>query len=441
MANGLMGLSDLLGQSSNATAGGLMSGAGIFSNPPTRGQQRSRLLTDLISNAGQDPYARLGSAFGGLIGMGARAGAEGLGIVDEPEEVRRNNAIREVQQLVSQEGLDPLDPGFGERVAELFTERNFPDLATRSLLQARQLQSQFAPEPVERETVIRGGTPEGEIAGLAENESAIATIRNGQIVGLENRTAEDRTVDAPSIIREYNLAKEQGLIPETTSFTEYRTQTVEGTGPQIGTIPAGFQLTRDGDSFRLEPIPGSNAEAEREQAEVQEEQRGELAGRAAGVVFEDINRLEELVENDSLLNPVLGLKGVVASQIPGTSRVDADGLAQTIRANIGFDRLQQMREASPTGGALGQVSNQELETLQTVLGNLSLSQSQEQILLNLSRLKDIYAQILPKAAAYPNAEDFGFAEVPEDITQPLGNGDSNGQTQRLRYNIETGEFE
>ena len=76
-----------------------------------------------------------------------------------------------------------------------------------------------------------------------------------------------------------------------------------------------------------------------------------------------------------------------------------------------------MREASPTGGALGQVSNQELTTLQSVLGNLSFSQSQDQLLRNLERLRDIYSDILTKASAYPNAEDFGFGTVPEGAKQ------------------------
>jgi hypothetical protein len=79
MANGLMELSDLLGQSSNASSGGLL-GGGVFSQPESRGQRRSRLLTEAISSAGQNPYARLGASFGGLIGMGGRAAAEGLGI-------------------------------------------------------------------------------------------------------------------------------------------------------------------------------------------------------------------------------------------------------------------------------------------------------------------------------------------------------------------------
>ena len=221
-----MGLSDLLGGSSNATSG-LLGGQSVFSRAPSRGQQRSRLLTDLISGAGSDPYSRLGAAFGGLIGMGARAGAEGLGIVDEPEEVKRNRAIREVQQIVSQRGLDPLDPGFGEFVAEEFQRKGFGDLATRSLLQARAIQSQFAPEPVETTIRAVGGTERynalrqkyPEIGDVEEGQEVFINLSNGEFRGVETKSApEDRT---PSRIREYTLALERGLIDESTTLEEY----------------------------------------------------------------------------------------------------------------------------------------------------------------------------------------------------------------------------
>jgi hypothetical protein len=219
-------------------------------------------------------------------------------------------------------------------------------------------------------------------------------------------------------------AKAAGLEEGTPAYQNFmRTggQSFAG-GLQVGSIPAGYQLVERDGGVRLEPIPGGEAERKQAEAVRQRQTQGELATRAGGVVFEDIGRLEKLVQEDPILNPVLGVTGAIASFIPGTNRVNAESLAQTIRANIGFDRLQQMREASPTGGALGQVSNQELSTLQSVLGNLSLSQSQDQVLQNLNRLKKIYADILKKAQAYPNAADFGFGAASQEATSndPMG---------------------
>ena len=48
-----------------------------------------------------------------------------------------------------------------------------------------------------------------------------------------------------------------------------------------------------------------------------------------------------------------------------------------------------MREASPTGGALGQVAVQELEALQATLASLNPDQSEGQLRQNLARVKEL----------------------------------------------------
>lgn len=185
--------------------------------------------------------------------------------------------------------------------------------------------------------------------------------------------------------------------------------TVEGQ-PQVGTIPPGWQLKKVGNTFMMEPIPGGPAEEKANVLAAKKVKQGELESRAGTVVMKDIVRLENKIKEASWLDPVLGITGAMAARIPGSNRVDAEELKQTIVANIGFDRLQQMREASPTGGALGAISERELSTLQAVLGSLSLSQSEGQLLNNLDRLNVIYKKVLKKAGAYPNAGEFGFVE-------------------------------
>lgn len=186
--------------------------------------------------------------------------------------------------------------------------------------------------------------------------------------------------------------------------------------PQFGTIPAGYQITKAGDSFRMEAIPGSPAEqkvkdlaAVKNKAKVQEV-------RSGGIVLKDLERLKKKIETAPWYSGVTGVPGAVLSYIPGTNRVDAESLLETITANIGFDKLQAMREASPTGGALGAISDRELSNLQAVMGNLSLSQSETQLLQNVNRLNTVYRKILKKAEGYPNASDFGFDLTEENKT-------------------------
>lgn len=74
-----------------------------------------------------------------------------------------------------------------------------------------------------------------------------------------------------------------------------------------------------------------------------------------------------------------GFLGQFFRNIGGTGAADLKSVIDTVKANIGFDELQAMRQASPTGGALGQVAVQELNMLQAVLGNLDSIQSPAQL--------------------------------------------------------------
>lgn len=82
------------------------------------------------------------------------------------------------------------------------------------------------------------------------------------------------------------------------------------------------------------------------------------------------------------------------SKLPGTDARDLQNTLDTIRANVGFDQLQQMRENSPTGGALGSVTENENKLLQAVQGSLDPLQSVDQLKSNLAQIKQLYADVL-----------------------------------------------
>lgn len=86
----------------------------------------------------------------------------------------------------------------------------------------------------------------------------------------------------------------------------------------------------------------------------------------------------------------VGAVGTLQQAVPGTPAYDLAQSLLTIKANLGFDRLQQMRESSPTGGALGQVAVQELGALQASIASLDQAQSGEQLRKNLRRVREHY---------------------------------------------------
>ena len=83
-----------------------------------------------------------------------------------------------------------------------------------------------------------------------------------------------------------------------------------------------------------------------------------------------------------------GLAGAKLGDIAGTDAYDLKQTISTIQANVGFDKLQSMRQLSKTGGALGSVSEKELALLTGALGSLDTAQSQEQFLAQLDRVEE-----------------------------------------------------
>ena len=81
-----------------------------------------------------------------------------------------------------------------------------------------------------------------------------------------------------------------------------------------------------------------------------------------------------------------------AVPIPDFARSEAfrnfEAQLDTLKSNIAFGELTAMREASKTGGALGQVSNIELGLLESALGALKMSQSPENFVKQLDKIKE-----------------------------------------------------
>ena len=85
--------------------------------------------------------------------------------------------------------------------------------------------------------------------------------------------------------------------------------------------------------------------------------------------------------------------GQAMGNFKGSSSDRLNNLLDTVRANSAFDRLQAMRDASPTGGALGAVSERELGLLQSAIGSLETGNA-EDLAYNLKRLQTIYSEII-----------------------------------------------
>jgi len=68
--------------------------------------------------------------------------------------------------------------------------------------------------------------------------------------------------------------------------------------------------------------------------------------------------------------------------------IDVSAELQTVAGNIAFNALQQMRNASKTGGALGSVAQEELRLLQSVEGSLRQDQSPANLKAQLQKVRE-----------------------------------------------------
>jgi len=104
--------------------------------------------------------------------------------------------------------------------------------------------------------------------------------------------------------------------------------------------------------------------------------------------------INQALENTGLLSTGFAS---ISKFMPGTPARQLEESLKPILGEAAFGRLQQMRDASKTGGALGQVSERELGLLESAMGALSTSQNESQFRANLlayrKQLRESHARI------------------------------------------------
>lgn len=160
--------------------------------------------------------------------------------------------------------------------------------------------------------------------------------------------------------------------------------------------------------------PMADPEADRKRTDAAETER-----RTANIVTQDIDRALSLLDEGAAL-PMTGFVGNLTSNIGGTPQYDLNALLDTVRANIGFAALQEMRANSPTGGALGQVSEFENRLLQATQGNLAIGQTEEQLRRNLGRVREFYNEVLGGPVPTPQQVELALRKLEEGIAPPGG---------------------
>lgn len=222
---------------------------------------------------------------------------------------------------------------------------------------------------------------------------------------------EPQTDEAPQV-----LSQALGGVEEPAAAARQPSGMFTGPTPEAAATPQGFRYDEAAGRYTL--IPGSEQAREFER---QQRSARQLLERRVPGLLRDINRA---IENADHAGP---LRGVVADAEPGAgllrraiaTQSPAYELSQhlnSVKSNISIDELQSMREASPTGGALGQVPVRQQEFLMQVQGALLPTLDEPVLRENLSRVHNTYVKAMLDAA-YGDAQELAEAVADGRISQ------------------------
>lgn len=137
-----------------------------------------------------------------------------------------------------------------------------------------------------------------------------------------------------------------------------------------------------------------------------------LTGATAG--FDRLAQAANEVLQHPGLPGITGLRGKLPN-VPGTDAANAQALLGTLKSQVGFGVLQDMRNNSKTGGALGSVSDAEGKRLEANLASLENSQSVEQFRSNLKKIVEYAEQAKDRMR---DAYNLKHADKPKPDTTP-----------------------
>lgn len=244
----------------------------------------------------------------------------------------------------------------------------------------------------------------GYLKEFAEAKAKADAYRKEQLqLDLENRVKESQieknTAEKASALPSAGAVYAQniGIINNPNSTPEQvkiAKQVVSGLYAVAAASPlAGYQPTfGEGGVTSLTPVAGSPAALEQDKASAKNKRQIVSNLNKSNLVSTNIDEALKLVSPKTT-----GSIGEATRMLPLSGGSDAASLASyvdTIKANIGFEQLNAMRQESPTGGALGNVAVKELDFLQASLGNLNPNLSEEVLKKNLEAVKTHYTNFM-----------------------------------------------
>jgi hypothetical protein len=371
----------------------------LFGGSMSPQEMQAQLLNQRATQFAQlDPNQQLGMMAykaGSNLGTGL-AGA--FGVQTQDPMIQRATRLRELAGQFNtntaaglRQMADALRTQDPDMALQLSQRAAAMDLEAQKLQteQARQMtqEAQAGKYLAEQGKILRGEAKDeqlrAELAALPPDadDKAVETVvrKYGKPDDMFKTLERRQTADANRIAKaELEREKAETRERERQRDMEFKQQMAAATQANRSALTS---VQREIAQTRLDELKSKQAD----KAEKKEDAKNAAVNHAAKVIT-DVQAAQGLVTGTTT-----GVVGKGVAFVPGTTAYDLQQRLLTLKANLGFDRLQQMRDASPTGGALGQVAVQELQALQATVGSLELGQSKAELQKNLNKIENHYS--------------------------------------------------
>lgn len=278
--------------------------------------------------------------------------------------------------------------GPGGLIEKIRDARKAPEARTQ-LLDAKQALARETMDSITSDQTQRGDAVFNAVieAGGSPQMAQQYAVLGAKDPEIAKQTLKDIALGAEApgkVTDDMAEAQSMGLIPGTLEYNQYmRDANISKAGTVTSyNIPAGYAPDDPNNpNAGIHAIPGSKPWMD----QIETEQDAKVAWR--NQIAEVTNVLDVAYDAMELVGPTsTGLIGPLMAKIGGTDAADLQEMASTLKANTAFKALFEMRQASKTGGALGNVSNQEIKLLHDSWRSLGQNQSPAQLRKNMQAM-------------------------------------------------------
>jgi hypothetical protein len=336
----------------NAGPGAVRKYGGI---PPFRETQN--YVSTILGGSAPAPSARVSTQGGQQMAMMEQRPAgllDALGIQRRDPNAQGETALPFYQRESFGNTLENLQLGLNR-----MTLRPDPNLAASI---GQQREARAASKAANRTAALLRSRGREDLAEALEAGS----IKASDAVAMAYQQPEDPRT---ALQKNYEFFLAQGMTEEQALSAVRSGNVINMPGaPTIGTIPPGYQAIQDPQTgvFRFEPIAGGPVEADARAASEKAEMRSGLAEASSSIVITAADRARKAARD----RRVGGVLGPLAAMNPTTANAEIVRQVGTLQSMAAAENINAMRQASPTGGALGNASDADILLLKQKSGAL-----------------------------------------------------------------------